>query len=340
MKRVLSGLLARTRLNIRYVPCALACFLSLVATLAGGWTAAADFLAAGARPDGTRDETELAEDAEERAGTAEAFTGMGGSNTGLPSERPGETAEEQATPELFYTVYRVRKGDMVSKIAEEHGVSQDSIISLNKLRNTRTLQIGMLLKIPSITGILYTTKKGDTPESVSDKYRVSLEKVALVNGITDNEIQTGARIFLPDAKLDWITIQEINGDLFRKPLRGGYYVSSRYGWRNNPFSGTRTFHNGVDMATSPGRAVYAALDGTVVRTGYDVTFGNFIVIAHHSGYQTMYAHLSAIHVARGNRVTQSTKIGSVGNTGQSTGPHLHFTVYKNRSTLNPVSLWN
>ncbi len=341
MKRVLNELLARTRPNIHTFPCVLAAAVTLVATLAGGWTAAAGALTGGNGTDGTRGSTEPADESAERIEDAGDFTGMGGSNAGLPSERPGESVEDQATaPELFYTVYRVKKGDMVGKIAEEHGVSQDSIISLNKLRNTRTLQIGMLLKIPSITGILYTTKKGDTPESISDKYRISLEKVALVNGITDNEIQVGARIFLPDAKLDWVTIQEINGDLFRKPLRGGYYVSSRYGWRNNPFSGTRTFHNGVDMATSPGRPVFAALDGTVVQTGYDVTFGNFVVVAHHSGYQTMYAHLSAIYVARGNRVTQSTKIGAVGNTGQSTGPHLHFTVYKNRSTLNPSSLWN
>lgn len=269
------------------------------------------------------------------------FTGMGGSDSGLPSERPGlSDDEEMARPELFYTVYRVQKGDMVGKIAESHGVSQDSIISLNKLRNTRTLQIGMLLKIPSMTGILYTAKKGDTPESVADKYRVSLEKVALVNNMTDNVLTPGSVIFLPDAKLDWVTLQEINGDLFLKPLRRGYYISSRYGWRNNPFVGRRTFHNGVDMATSQGTAVYAALDGTVIQTGYDVTFGNFVVIAHHSGYQTMYAHLSKILVERGKRVTTNTRIGNVGNTGQSTGPHLHFTVYKNRSTINPASLWN
>jgi len=270
---------------------------------------------------------------------AESFTGMGGADTGLPSERPGEAVVEKI-PELFYSVYAVKKGDMVGKIAEEHGVSQDAIISLNKLRNTRTLQIGQLLKIPSINGILYTVKKGDSPESIADKYRISLEKLALVNGITDNAVPAGAAIFLPDAKLDWVTLQEINGDLFRKPLRGGYYISSRYGWRNNPFTNSRTFHNGIDMATSRGSGVYAALDGKVVATGYDVTYGNYVIVAHHSGYQTMYGHLNSILTARGKYVTPATKIGTVGNTGQSTGPHLHFTVYKYRSTINPASLWN
>lgn len=102
----------------------------------------------------------------------------------------------------------------------------------------------------------------------------------------------------------------------------------------------RTFHNGIDMATSRGSAVYAALDGKVTATGYDVTYGNYVIISHHSGYQSMYGHLQSILTTRGSYVTTSTRIGTVGNTGQSTGPHLHFTVYKNRSTMNPAALWN
>jgi murein DD-endopeptidase MepM/ murein hydrolase activator NlpD len=271
----------------------------------------------------------------------EGFTGMGGADTGLPSERPG-IANEEGGPDidLYYIAYTIKKGDMVSKIAADHGISQDAIISLNKLRNTRSLQVGQVLKLPSINGIIYTVKKGDTPGGIADKYKISLEKVALVNNITDNIVPAGSVLFLPDAKLDWVTLQEINGDLFRKPIHGGYYISSRYGWRNNPFSNARTFHNGIDMATSRGSPVFAALDGTVIDTGYDVTYGNYVIVSHHSGYQTMYGHLNTILTARGKRVTTATKIGLVGNTGQSTGPHLHFTVFKYRSTLNPASLWN
>ncbi len=264
--------------------------------------------------------------------------GMGGADTGLPSERPDATAEK--LPELYYTLYTVKKGDLVGNIAKDHGVSQDAIISVNKLRNTRVIQIGMILKIPSINGIVYKAKKGDTPESIADKYRISLENVALVNNITDNVVQPGALLFLPDAKLDWVTIQEINGDLFHRPLRGGYYVSSRYGWRDNPFSGSRTFHNGMDMATARGTNIYAALEGTVSATGYDVTYGNYVIISHHSGYQTLYGHMNSILTSKGKHVSTSTVIGTVGNTGQSTGPHLHFTVFKNHSTLNPTTLLN
>lgn len=269
------------------------------------------------------------------------FTGKGGADTGLPSERPGaQTDDSGPDVDLYYIAYTIKKGDIVGKIASDHGISQDAIISLNKLRNTRSLQVGQILKLPSINGIVYTVKKGDTPESIADKYKISLEKVALVNSITDNVVPAGSVLFLPDAKLDWVTLQEINGDLFRKPLHGGFYISSRYGWRDNPFSSARTFHNGIDMATSRGSAVYAALDGVVASTGYDVTYGNYVIISHHSGYQTMYGHLNTILTSQGKRVTTATRIGLVGNTGQSTGPHLHFTVYKYRSTLNPATLWN
>ena len=208
------------------------------------------------------------------------------------------------------------------------------------IRSYYAIQIGQLLKIPSIDGIIYTVKEGDTPASIADKYRVSLEKVAMANGITDNAIPAGSMVFLPDAKLDWVTIQEINGDLFHKPLHGSYYISSRYGWRANPFVNARTFHNGIDMATAMGTPIYAALEGTVSATGYDVTYGNYVIITHHSGYQTLYGHMSKILASKGKRVTTATKIGLVGNTGQSTGPHVHFTVYKNRATINPSTLWN
>ncbi len=266
---------------------------------------------------------------------------MGGADTGLPSERPdAEGSGKVSLGELYYTVYTVEKGDMVSKIADRFGVSQDAIISLNRLKNTRTIQIGQLLKIPSIDGIIYTVREGDTPATIADKYRVSLEKIAMANGITDNVVPAGSSLFLPDAKLDWVTIQEINGDLFHKPLHGGYYISSRYGWRNNPFVNARTFHNGIDMATAMGSPIYAALEGVVSSTGYDVTYGNYVIVSHHSGYQTLYGHMSKILVSKGKRVTTATKIGLVGNTGQSTGPHLHFTVFKNRATINPATLWN
>lgn len=267
-------------------------------------------------------------------------SGMGGGDSALPGSVPVSVISEIEIPKLYYNVYTVRKGDVVGEIASNFGVSQDAIISLNKLRNTRTLQIGQFLKIPSMDGIIYTVKKGDTPENIADSYKISLEKLALVNNLSDNSFIPGTTVFLPDAKLDWVTIQEINGDLFKTPIHGSYRISSRYGWRNDPFTGNRSFHNGIDLAIYKGTPVYSALEGRVTSTGYSKIYGNYVIIRHHSGYQTLYGHLNSILTSNGKYVTQTSKIGTVGSTGRSTGPHLHFTVYKNGATINPATVWN
>lgn len=266
-------------------------------------------------------------------------TGMGGGDKKLSTIPPDAAIDPLALSDLYYSVYVVQKGDIVANIAERFGVSQDAIISINKLKNTRTLQINQILKIPSLDGIVYTVKGGDTAGSISDTYKISLEKFALVNSIKDDGLAEGSIVFLPDAKLDWATLQEINGDLFMTPLRSGYRFTSGYGWRRDPFTGGRSFHNGVDLATYRGAPVHPALAGTVRACGYSSIYGNYVIIVHHSGYQTMYGHLSAISTKPGSYVTTATRIGSVGSTGRSTGPHLHFTVYKQGATINPLTVW-
>lgn len=265
--------------------------------------------------------------------------GMGGGDKILPTVPPDTALDPLALSDLYYSVYVVEKGDIVGNIAEKFGVSQDAIISVNRLKNTRTLQIGQVLKIPSIDGIVYTVKEHDTASSVSDSYKISLEKFSLVNSLQSDELKEGSVVFLPDARLDWATLQEINGDLFLTPLRYGYRFTSGYGWRRDPFTRNRSFHNGVDLATYRGAPVYPALAGTVRAVGYSPIYGNYVIVRHHSGYQTLYGHLSYISTSRGSYVTTATKIGGVGSTGRSTGPHLHFTVYKNGATINPFTVW-
>ncbi|MDR1748203.1 MAG: M23 family metallopeptidase [Spirochaetaceae bacterium] len=274
---------------------------------------------------------------------AEELTGMGGSDFSEPFT--GDIILDmlnEPDPELFYTVYQVQKGDMIGVIAEHNGITQDSLISVNKIKQSRYIQIGQFLKVPSMSGILYTIKNNtETPESIAQKYEISAEKIMLVNKISpDGGLSEGMTLFLPDAKLDWVTRQEINGDLFRKPIRHSYYMSSPFGWRNSPFTGARTFHNGVDMASALSTPIYAALSGTVVASGYDTVYGNYVIVSHHSGYRTLYGHLSSRNVAAGKHVKTGDLIGRVGNTGLSTGPHLHFTIFKNNTAINPINLWN
>lgn len=258
-------------------------------------------------------------------------------------ELAGSTTTITPSPILTYQTYRVKKGDMIGYIASSFDVTQDTIISLNNIKQSRLIQVGQYLKIPSMPGILYTVKTdGETPETIAEKYEINAEKCAKVNSLAINtSLNAGTSIFVPDAELDWATRQEINGDLFHRPLRARYWLSSPFGWRDSPFStGKRTFHGGIDMATSMGTPIYAALDGVVSAAGYNETYGNYVIITHHSGYKTLYGHMSRITCKKGNFVYTNTKIGEVGSTGMSTGPHLHFTVYKNGKSVNPLALIN
>lgn len=235
---------------------------------------------------------------------------------------------------LWYQVYVVRPGDIPSLIAEEFGVTVDTLVSFNDIRNTRQVQIGTHLKIPNINGILYEVSSGDTLDSVSAAYGISRDRVVEANRLLSEDLLKGRRLFLPDARLSSFELREINGDLFKWPVRG--WITSWYGWRNDPFSGNRTFHTGVDIGAAHGTGVGSAMEGVVSSTGYNAVSGNYVIVSHHSGYASLYAHLDRIDVRKGQRVGIGTRLGAVGNTGYSTGSHLHFTVLKNGRTINPM----
>lgn len=117
------------------------------------------------------------------------------------------------------------------------------------------------------------------------------------------------------------------------PVKG--WVTSEFGWRNSPFRSGSEFHNGIDISTRYGKEIIAAADGLVIRTGYDAQEGNAVRIDHGHGFTTAYLHMSKIHVKRGMRVKRGDVIGYVGDTGRSTGSHLHYSVYVNGVAVNP-----
>jgi murein DD-endopeptidase MepM/ murein hydrolase activator NlpD len=111
--------------------------------------------------------------------------------------------------------------------------------------------------------------------------------------------------------------------------------------RKDPINGALSFHSGIDLRANTGTTVMAALDGTVSVTGENWLYGRHIIISHGNGYKTIYAHLNTISVKQGDKVASGRKIGESGNTGHSTGPHLHFGIYdKNNRLVNPLELLN
>lgn len=118
-------------------------------------------------------------------------------------------------------------------------------------------------------------------------------------------------------------------------------VTSPYGYRIHPVTGTQRFHSGVDIGAAYGTSIYAANSGTVIVSGYNSGgYGNYVVISHGGGYSTLYAHCSSLLVSAGQQVSKGQVIAKCGSTGMSTGPHIHFEIQLNGKTTNPMSYFN
>ncbi len=136
------------------------------------------------------------------------------------------------------------------------------------------------------------------------------------------------------------TIEYTPGE-YAWPTQSNWYITSNYGWRICPFHG-REFHNGVDIVLTSGThgsPVYAIADGMVTRASRYGGYGNCIQIGHGGGYSSLYGHLSGYNCSAGQFVTKGQVIGYIGSTGNSTGPHLHFTVFKDGAITNPMGLY-
>lgn len=118
-----------------------------------------------------------------------------------------------------------------------------------------------------------------------------------------------------------------------QPVQGT--LTSGYGYRDNPVNGQEDFHGGVDLAVAQGTPVHCAMDGQVVQAGYNSVRGNYIIVRHANGLQTLYQHLSCGFVRAGEEVAQGQTLGNVGSTGMSTGPHLHFELIYNGVRYDP-----
>ncbi len=237
---------------------------------------------------------------------------------------------------LYYTDYVVQKGDTTSQIAEQYNVTLDTIISCNAITAARDIRPGQVLKIPSMAGVLYTAKNGDTAQTVADANKISADRLIEANHLMKEALVPGKEYFLPDARMASFKLREISGDLFRWPVNG--WITSYYGWRNDPFTNAREFHNGLDIGVDVGTRIHAAMEGVVADTGYSSISGNYVLLAHHSGWASFYCHLSKILVRDGQGIALGQVIGLSGNTGYTTGPHVHFSVFKNGRSVNPLNV--
>jgi murein DD-endopeptidase MepM/ murein hydrolase activator NlpD len=260
----------------------------------------------------------------------------------LPATASGSNANDDAHHGMLITFewqpYRVQRGDSVSTIAQRFGVSVGAIIASNDITNARRLQTGALLRIPNIDGIPYQIKRGDSLSRIAASFNVPLEVILDVNDIKSDNIRPGETLFIPGARMNDIDLRMSLGELFMFPL-ATRHITSPFGMRRDPFTGALQFHAGVDFRANIGTTVMASLDGVVSVVGENWLYGKYIIMTHSNGYKTLYGHLNSFAVREGDRVARGRKIGEVGNTGYSTGPHLHFGIYdRNNKLVNPLEL--
>jgi murein DD-endopeptidase MepM/ murein hydrolase activator NlpD len=122
------------------------------------------------------------------------------------------------------------------------------------------------------------------------------------------------------------------------PVDGEFQVTSGWGLRMDPFTGQLARHEGLDFTASDGTPIVAAADGIVTRSGWESTYGNIVEITHAEGFMTRYAHLSQRRVNEGQQIKRGQHIADVGSTGRSTGPHLHYEVFRHGRVMNPVQV--
>ena len=228
--------------------------------------------------------------------------------------------------------YIIQPNDTLWKIAKKHNLHIDSIMSRNDISPLSTLNIGKSIIVPSKDGLYIKIKKNNSFASISREYNIPISVIQKNNPNFDILI-SGKIIFIEGARFPLSKRKLLLGSFFRNPTEG--VKTSGYGYRIHPIKKVRMFHAGVDIGANAGKMVRSAASGKVTFAGKKGAYGNCVIIKHKHGYSTTYAHLKNIRCKKGQQIKTGEKIGTVGSTGLSTGPHLHFEIKQNGRYINP-----
>lgn len=248
----------------------------------------------------------------------------------------GTIADVKDTPPSDQiSLYVVREGDTIGEIAEMFEVSPSTILWANDLARNSKIPPGQTLIILPVSGVRHTIKKGDTVNSIAKRYGADSKEIAQFNGIdVHHPLVVGALIMIPDGDIPFSSGQStirIADNSTKKSVSGYFIKPLTRSTRSQGIHG----YNSIDLAAPVGTTIMAAASGQVIVSrsgGWNGGYGNYVVIKHGNGTQTLYAHMNSITVSQGDFVAQGSAIGSVGMTGRSTGSHLHFEV---RGAQNP-----
>ncbi len=245
-----------------------------------------------------------------------------------------KTEGERIAGTLAVYAYAPKAGDDAFTLAARCSLPYASIASLNRLTHPAALASLKLVLLPTIPG-LYIPESADS----------DLEKLIALGRSGEPGVEIVVRKDAGPMKFRFLPGEDYNPTerafflnlSFRFPLPF-FRISSDYGLRRNPVTGSLKAHEGIDLAAPEGTEVYAARDGRVSRVGTDPIYGNFVVVEHDGGWTSLYGHLSSIRTVLRKEVRSGTLIGTVGSTGQSTGPHLHFELRQDGRPKDPSML--
>ncbi|OHA41810.1 MAG: hypothetical protein A3G59_01110 [Candidatus Taylorbacteria bacterium RIFCSPLOWO2_12_FULL_47_20] len=252
----------------------------------------------------------------------------------LPESGPtGTIADIESSGSDRISIYVVRKGDTLSTIADMFDVTVNTVVWANNLTGS-VIREGQVLVILPVSGVKHIVAKGETIQSIAKKYKGDAREIMRFNDIaSEKSLSVGDEIIIPDGEVTPVNSRYAGSSgSSAVPYYDGYFASPLRSYKK-----TQGLHgyNGVDLAAPFGASVYAAAAGKVILSrnyGWNGGYGQYIVIQHPNGTQTLYSHLQENIVYEGASVSKGQLIGNVGSTGKSTGSHVHFEV---RGARNP-----
>lgn len=258
------------------------------------------------------------------------------------------SADSRASQGAYIIKHTVAQGESLSTIAAKYSVSVNTIAWSNNIANVNKLKVGQVLEFPSVSGVVHKVKSGETIWTIAKRYGVSRDEIVKANALTQpDKLALNQSLVVPGGKpivsksapvqlasRGTTTARELNdaassSSSFRWPLTGR--ISSKYGTRWG------TTHHGIDIAVPVGTSVRASASGKVIFSGTQSGYGKIVILDHGNGVTTRYGHNSKLLVSVGDRVDAGDRIALSGNTGRSTGPHLHFEIRFNGRSVNPLN---
>jgi LysM repeat protein len=276
-------------------------------------------------------------------------------NQDLAFVRPGQVTKDTAVARHDVTNYTVEDGDTISTIAEKFGIGVSTILWENDLNATSVIRPGDNLRILPVSGVMHQVARNESIKSLAAFFSVNEKDIVSANNLSpDQHLAVGSKLIIPGGKKERFVsftpktysgvsvVRNIIEPVKKliKPLPKSPKIGNKMTWPTVGYRITQYFtfsHFAIDIANHIGTPLYAADAGVVESAGWGRGYGNNIVVNHGGGKKTRYAHMNKFYVKKGDVVEKGEQLGQMGNTGWSTGPHIHFEVIINGVKYNPLN---